>query len=339
MNYRHSPGLHILKILGQVPLARALAVVAELGVAEHVEDQPATAGELAKALGLNEQALYRLLRMLAAEGIFREDEAGSFHPTELSQVLSRRAEDSVADMLRLPWQDLVWAVYREMPHTLKTGEPAFDQAHGMPFFDYLAAHPEAGAQFDAAMALISGPEEACIAEAYDFGQFGRLVDVGGGQGGLLAAILRRYPSLKAILFDQSQVLETPAHLTGPLRERVELVDGDFFQSIPSGTDACLLKRILHDWNDEECVAILSCCREALGQDGRVLIMEAVMMPGNEPDPNKAQDVGMMLLTRGRERTRSEYSQLLNQAGLKLTAVHTVSPPATLSIMEAEPEYI
>lgn len=335
MDYRQSPRLAILQIIGQLTQTRSLALVVEFGIADRIQATAVTAADLARELDLNPDALYRVLRMLAAQGIFREDDDGRFHATPMSQVLTRDAEDSLASLLRLPWQDLIWTMYLEMPHTLKTGQPAFDRAHGMAFFDYLAAHPEANAQFDAAMALISGPEDACVAEAFDFSRFRRVVDVGGGRGGLLAAILNRHASLEAVLFDQAQVLEAPAYLSDDLRQRVELVPGDFFESVPAGADACLLKRILHDWDDDECVALLTRCREALAPDGRVLIMEGVMKPGNEPDPNKAQDVGMMLLTRGRERTEAEYADLLVRAGLKLTAVHPVDPPSTVSIIDAE----
>ena len=329
---RLSPRAKVLGITAQVPLARALALVVELGIAERISQAPKTAAELARELGQHPEALYRLLRMLAAEGIFREDDEGRFDHTGSSRVLTTDAEDSVAPLLSLAWQDIVWATYLEMPHTIATGEPAFDKAHGQAFFDYLSANPEANALFDAAMALISGPEDAAVAQAFDFSRFSKIVDVGGGQGGLLAAILTRHPRLQGVLFDQPQVLAEPRYLTGPLMDRCELIAGDFFHSLPAGADAYVLKRIIHDWDDAAAIQLLRNCAAAMSSKGRVLIAEAVMKPGNEPDPSKAQDVGMMLLTRGRERTADEYRRLLDAAGLRLIEIHPAA--MTVSLLEA-----
>jgi len=322
-----SPRAKILGITAQVQLARALALVVELGIADRIAAGAKTAAELANELDLNANALYRLLRMLAAEQIFTEDEAGGFRHTPFSRVLMVDAEDSVAPLLSLPWQDIVWATYLEMPHTIATGEPAFDKAHGQAFFDYLSAHPQANALFDTAMALISGPEDAAVAQAFDFGQFDKIVDVGGGQGGLLAAILTHHPDVRGVLFDQPQVLAEPRYLTGGLLDRCELVAGDFFQSLPVGADAYVLKRIIHDWDDNAAVKLLRNCATAMGANGCLFIAEAVMRPGNEPDPSKAQDVGMMLLTRGQERTADQYQRLLDAAGLQLVDIH----PAAISV--------
>jgi hypothetical protein len=336
MNTLPSPASRILAITAQVQLARALALVVEFGIADRIQTAPRTADELAGTLELHPGALYRLLRMLAAEGIFAEDDGGRFHHTPESMVLTTQADGSIRELVRLPWQDIIWATYLQMPHTLKTGEPAFDKAHGLPFFDFLASHPGINQLFDAAMALISAPEDAKVADAFDFGSVNRITDVGGGQGGLLAAILRRYPRVSAVLFDQAQVLAAPSGLDDGLLARCELAAGDFFQSVPTGSDAYLLKRILHDWDDAQAVTLLGNCRDALAgnSNGRVLVVEAIIKPGNEPDPIKAQDVGMMLLTEGRERTLAEYQALFQAAGLKLRQVYATQPPARVSIMEA-----
>jgi hypothetical protein len=330
------PASRILAITGQVQLARALALVVEFGIADQIQTAPQTADELADALDLHPRALYRLLRMLAAEGIFAEDDSGRFRQTPESFVLTKQADGSIRELVRLPWQDIIWATYLQMPHTLKTGEPAFERAHGQPFFDFLASDPRINQLFDAAMALISEPEDAKVAEAFDFGSVSRITDVGGGRGGLLAAILRRYPNVKAVLFDQSQVLAAPSGLDDAMLARCELTAGDFFAAVPTGSDVYLLKRIIHDWDDAQAVALLRNCRDALAgnRHGRVLVVEATIKPGNELDPIKAQDVGMMLLTEGRERTLAEYRVLLESAGLRLRQVHTTDPPARVSIMEA-----
>jgi SAM-dependent methyltransferase len=330
-----SPQAKILGITNQVPLARALAVVVELGIADRVAMAPQTATQLATDLGLNADAVYRLLRMLAAEGIFAENEGGLFEHTPSSAVLVTDAEGSLASLLRLPWQDVIWATYLQLPHTLVTGEPAFDKAHGQPFFDFLGANPEINALFDTAMALISGPEDAAVAAAMDFGRFKSVVDVGGGQGGLLAAILARHLDLVGVLFDQPQVLADSRYITGELVKRCKLVAGDFFDSLPQGHGAYVLKRIVHDWDDTAAVKLLSNCAAVLEPEGRLLIVEAILKPGNEADPVKSQDVGMMLLTQGRERTEVEYHRLLESAGLQLAAIHPTA--AAVSILEAKPK--
>jgi hypothetical protein len=313
MGSKQSPGAAILAITAQVPLARALACVVEFGIADRIEQGPGTAGDLAAELGLNADALYRVMRMLAASGIFTEDESGTFSATPLSSVLAEGTDGSVRDLLRLPWQEIVWQTYLAMPHTLVTGEPAFDHAHGKAFFEYLAEHADANNQFDAGMALISGPEEARVAEAYPYGRHTRLVDIGGGRGGLLAAVLARHKALSAVL--------------------CELVAGDFFESVPGGADLYLMKRILHDWDDDQVLKILGCCSVAMTEDARLLIVEAIVAPGNTPDVVKAQDVGMMLLSPGRERTLVEYERLLANSKLRVLDVHPVAPPANVSIIE------
>jgi hypothetical protein len=333
MGSKQSPGAAILAITAQVPLARALACVVEFGIADRIEQGPGTAGDLAAELGLNADALYRVMRMLAASGIFTEDERGTFSATPLSSVLAEGTDGSVRDLLRLPWQEIVWQTYLAMPHTLVTGEPAFDHAHGKAFFEYLAEHADANNQFDAGMALISGPEEARVAEAYPYGRHTRLVDIGGGRGGLLAAVLARHKALSAVLFDQQQVVDGETLLDPSDAGRCELVAGDFFESVPGGADLYLMKRILHDWDDDQVLKILGCCSVAMTEDARLLIVEAIVAPGNTPDVVKAQDVGMMLLSPGRERTLVEYERLLANSKLRVLDVHPVAPPANVSIIE------
>lgn len=313
---------------------RVLMAVAEQGIADRLAPGPKTAAELAAGAKLDEPTLYRLLRFLASFGFFREDDSGRFHLTPRAEALRTEVRGSVRDRLRRPWQDLLWRSYERLPDMLRTGEPAFDQAFGQSFFEYLAAHPEVNAVFDRSMARISHIEHPIIAGNYPFGRHGWAVDVGGGQGGLLASILDHHPGVRAVLFDQPQVIAAPEMLSDSrYTGRWEAVPGDFFRGVPPGGDVYILKRILHDWDDDRALAILRNCREALSGEARLLVIDAVMKPGNEPDPNKFMDVNIMVLTSGRERTESEFRRLCQAAGLEVLRVIALPAPATLSIIE------
>jgi hypothetical protein len=226
----------------------------------------------------------------------------------------------------------VWDSYRRLGETLRTGRTAFDAAFGHSFFEYLARHPEIGARFDASMALMSAPENAALAAAYPFR--GTVVDVGGGRGGLLAAILEAHAGVRGILYDQPSVLrDEQALLVTGHAGRCALVAGDFFESVPGGADLYVLKRILHDWDDADAIRILRACRAAMQPAARILVIDAVLKPGNDPDPNKMLDVGIMALTHGRERTAAEFERLLDAAGLKLARIIPPTPPSSMSIVE------
>lgn len=316
----------------QVLLSRCIALTAELGIADLVAATPRTPEELAHECHVNSDALMRILRFLASHGVFAADANGAIRNTPRSELL-RRTPGSLRDQVRSAWQDVIWDTYRQLDETLRTGEPAFDKAFGMPFFDYLAAHPEIGARFDASMALMSMPENAALAAAYPF--CGVVVDVGGGRGGLLAAILREHPGVRGVLFDQPSVLADPSTLlVADHIDRCRLSAGDFFQSVPAGGDVYVLKRILHDWPDTDALRILRACKASLPADARLLVIDAVLRPGNEADPNKMLDVGIMALTRGRERTAADFQRLFADAGLQLLRILPPVAPSTMSIVEA-----
>ena len=338
MAHRNAPAdpARIHEVLGNVAVARCLHVISELGVADHLAERPMTVDELAAATGAHADSLYRILRMLAARGIFAEDDERLFHLTPAASALRSGVEGSIRSRLRLAWQDLIWAAYGELPHTVMTGEPAFERAHGLPLFDYLAENPDANAAFDRAMAQISGPEDAAVAAAYDFGDHRLVIDVGGGRGGLLAAVLERYPAVRGLLFEQPQVAADADFLEGELADRCTVVTGDFFDSVPAGGDAYVLKRIVHDWDDGDAAGLLRRCRDAARPAGRVLVVEAVIRPGNEPDTHKAQDVGMMVLTRGRERSAGEFRSLFERSGLRLSRIIPVEQGSSLSVLVGVP---
>ncbi len=329
-----SPQSAILRITGQLLPARCIAIAAELGLADQLAKTPMRAETLATACGVHGPSLFRMMRFLASIGIFAQNDDGTFRNTPQSDVLRPGVEGSIFPLVRQGWQDVVWQTYRSLPEGLRTGEPAFTLAHGQAFFDYLTAHPEHGAMFDESMALMSGPENDVIAKTYPFGEAKNVIDIGGGRGGLLAAVLSHHENLAGILFDQQQVIEHPdALIDAGLDGRFETVAGDFFAAIPGGADVYMLKRILHDWSDNDAVRILTCVRKSLSPEARVAVIDAVIKPGNEADPNKYLDVGIMTLLQGRERTAEEFEALFAEAGLQLLRILPTEAPSTMSIIE------
>jgi hypothetical protein len=315
-----------------------LHVATELVIADLLKDGPQTIEELARATEAQQQSLYRLLRMLAGYGVFAEESPGRFQLTPAAALLQTRVPGSLHDAVKMvgdmagdgSW----WSAVGHLRHSVLTGEPVFSYVHGMGFFEFLTQHPEASKWFDRGLANFATPENTAIVGAYDFTPFQRVVDVGGGQGGLLAEIMKAHPAVRGTLYDRAEVVQEPAYLTGAgLIDRCEIVGGDFFKSVPTGGDAYILKRILHDWSDQRCVQILRTCREAMGEKTRILVVDAVVPPGNESHPSKVMDILMMALVEGRERTEEEFRELYRQAGLKLTRV--VATPSVLSIVEGE----
>jgi hypothetical protein len=296
---------------------RCLSVVAELGVADALADGALPLDELAARCGADPLTLGRVLRLLAPSGVFHEGPPVVFALGPLGHGLRSGVPGSVRDRLRAAWQDLAWSAYGALPAAVRTGRSAFDLAFGMPVFDYFAVHPEYGAAFDRAMARVSAPEDAAIAAAFDFSAARRIVDVGGGRGGLLRAVLARHPQATGVLLDRTGVIADVDAASFPAG-RLAVQAGDFFASVPPGGDLYLLKRILHDWSDADAIGILRNIRAVLGAGGQgVLVIEAILGDGNEPDPVKVQDINMLALTPGRERRRDEFNVLFAAAGLRL----------------------
>jgi hypothetical protein len=293
-----------------------------------------TSEELARVCGVHAPSLFRMLRFLSSIEIFHQNEAGQFQNTPASEVLREGVTGSLRPMVRLAWQDVIWDTYKAMPEAIKNGTPAFAIAHGRPFFDHLSAKPDIGALFDASMALMSGPENATIAETYPLGNAMQIVDIGGGRGGLLAAILKKHEHLNGILFDQEQVIAEPALITeADVQDRCKLVNGNFFETVPAGGDVYLLKRILHDWSDEDALRILKCVGAALTSRSRIAVIDAVIKPGNNADPNKYLDVGIMTLLEGRERTAEDFEVLFSKAGLQVLRILPTPASSAMSIIE------
>lgn len=300
-------------------LSRAIHVAAELGIADHLGDSSAVAHELAKNTGTNAVALDRLLRFLAAYGVFEQTETSEYRNTELSAVLCEDHPQSVRANLRRIG-DFWWSAVGHLEHAVRTGESAFTAVHGVPFFHYLREHPVVQKRFDDAMARISDADDVAIVDAYDFLRFRRIVDVGGGRGGLLAQILLRNPQATGVLFDQPQVVAAATRLEqAGVSTRAERVGGDFFATVPGEGDCYVIKGVLHDFDDDECVKILSNCRGVMNEGGYIVIANQDLPSSTaSPHPNLTMDIQMMVLLTGRERSTQQWEGLLHRAGLKMS---------------------
>jgi len=313
--------------------AQSLSVAAELGLADLLASGPQTVEALASATGTEPSALRRLMRLLSAEGVFAEEASGTFAQTPLSDALRADASASPRDFLRMIGREpfMAWA---RLLDAVRSGRPSFERVFGAPRFDWLAQNPEAAALFQAAMVALGGDVIEPIATAYEFGDLGVVVDVGGGHGGLLSTILAHHPGVRGILFDlPGGIAAAAAGLGGPL-PRCELVAGDFFEAVPEGADVYLMKKVLHDWSDDDAVRILVNCRHAMAPGGRVLVAETLVPPGNTPDPIKVMDLNMLVVTGGRERTADEFAALFARAGL--AAGRILPTGSRISVIEAFP---
>jgi hypothetical protein len=320
-----------LQIVMNTWISQAIYVAAKLQIADILHEQPLTAENLAARIGTHPDATARLLRMLASVGYFCEQDDGRYANTESSSLLRDDIEGSqrptVISMLEFGWKP--WG---ELLDCVKTGQPAFPKVYGKSRYEVLDEHPDVSALFDRAMSKGAEASAAAIANAYDFSLFRRIVDVGGGDGTLLAAVLRTARDATGVLFDRPSVLgEARKRLASAgVANRCELVGGDFFiDPIPAG-DALLLKSVLHNWNDESATKIVARCGAAMAPGARLFLIEPLISRGNDPDFNKLADVHMLVMHGGRERSLAEYEQMF--AGFRI--VKTIKCPMT-TIVEAE----
>jgi O-methyltransferase domain len=330
---RESAAFLIDQSLGFV-FPAALRAAAEIRVADHLTAGPRTAGQLAAETGTDPRNLYRVLRLLATRGIVEEDDAGRFTLAPAGAALCSDAPHSARSAILMLTDRTMWQPVGELARCLPGGATAFEPIFGMPFFDYFAQHAATGALFHTGMAAVSDPENQPIADTYDFPATGVVADVGGGRGGLLHAVLRNRPGLRGVLFDQAHVLAGHCPGDADTREiagRWDTLPGDFFVSVPPA-DIYLLKRILHDWDDEQCVLLLGNCRAAMNAGARILVIDAVIPAGNEPHQAKTLDLMLMACLVGRERTREDFAGLCTAAGLRLTRV--LPTPTVLCVVEA-----
>lgn len=328
----------LLRLVTACWASKAVCLAARLGIADRLRDGPRPAAELAAATGMHADALYRLLRALASLGVFEEVDAHAFRLTPLAQYLRTDVPDSLHALAVLLGEPEHWRSWEGLIHSVRTGRPAFDAAFGMPFFGYLGAHPEAARRFDDAMASRSAGENAAILAAYDFSTARVVVDVGGGTGTLVRALLAANPRLRGVVFDQPHVIDAARSgipLAAAVANRHELVAGDFFSALPVDGDVYVLKRVVHDWDDKRAHRILSTCRDAMRDDARLLLIEAVVPAGNGPSFGKLLDLLMLVWHEGgRGRTEGELTELLGAARLRLARV--IPTRAGVSIVEALP---
>ncbi|MBN2489676.1 MAG: methyltransferase domain-containing protein [Planctomycetes bacterium] len=314
--------------------SQALHVAAHLRIADLLAAGPRTAEELAGRTASDSRALYRVLRALAGAGVFEEDGEGRFALTPLAAGL-RTDDPATLQPFAVMAGTEFYQAWGELLHTVQTGEQGFRRSFGMPFFSYMTRRPDRHAIYDAAMTAVHGGETEPMLEAYDFAPLGTVMDVGGGNGSLLAAILARYPAARGILFDLPAVADRAREaISGQgLSARCEVVGGDFFTAPLPRADAVVLRHVLHDWEDAEAIAILRQCRATLPPGGRILVVEMVIPAPNEPSFGKWLDL-MMLLVGGRERTSTEYGRLFDAAGLTLSRI--VPTRCDVSIVEGVP---
>jgi len=317
-------------------VAQALYVVAKLGLADLLVAGPRSAVDLAEITGTHAGALYRILRALASLNVFAEDEIGRFHLTPTAECLCTKVGSLRAFVIMLGEQEH-WRAWGEIIYSVKTGQPAFEHVFRMPRFEYFADHPDDARIFSEAMTSRSSQENDAIISAYDFSNLKTIIDVGGGQGSLLAAILRATSDIRGVLFDLPDVIAIARSAVSPTPEaaRYALLEGNFFDAIPVGADAYLLKKVIQDWDDERAIKILTNCRKAMQRDGRLLLIEPVIPPGNIRSFNKLLDLLLLVWTPGgKARTEREHQELLTQSGLKISRV--ISTRSWLSLLEAMP---
>lgn len=301
---------------------KALGAAAELGVADALASGPLATGVLAQRIGADPDALGRLLRLLTSLGYFSEHD-GTWRNTATSELLRDDHPASMRAWVLFLGSDWVGTIWNELPTSVRTGGSGTEAAFGLEYFDLMQQRPETGAQFDAAMAAASRFTAPFVCAGYDFGAFTRVCDVGGGTGTLLASILTAFRALSGVVFDLPEVVAGASkELTARgVADRCEIVGGDFFAAVPRGSDLYVLQSIVHDWDDESAVRILTRVREAMNPGARALLLEGIVPTSTVMHPSKYADLLMLVLTgKGRERTEPEYAALAAAAGLRLERV-------------------
>ena len=323
-----NPFSTVLEMAGGYCLSRCLHVVTSFGIADALGDSSRTAAELAAICDVDPEALARMLRLLSAYGIFRL-EGNRFAHSPSSQLLRSDHPQSMKDLVRMFGLNMNWRVYEQLAYSLKTGRPAAQNVVPEGFWSYFADHPEENAIFNAAMTGKANAHVGALVSTYDFSRFKVIGDIGGGHGHLLRAILESSPSAKGILFDQPHVIK---EVTTDASDRLTLQGGDFFKDDLPVCDAYILMEVIHDWSDEDSIAILKSIRHNAPLDAKLLLIEQIIPDDSGPDWSKMLDIHMLALLGGKQRTSQEYETLLKRSGFTLQ--RQIDTPAGISILEA-----
>jgi hypothetical protein len=331
-----NPLMQMLQMMNGFWMTQCIGVAAQLGVADHLKEGTQSVETLAESLNVDAQALYRLLRALASAGIFSETESRQFQLTPMAECLRSDAPNSIRGLAIWSGSEPIhWQMWGNLLYSVKTGKPAFEYVTGMPIFAYTGQNPVFAAVFDQAMTSASAMFNPAIVHAYDFSPINTLVDVGGGQGAFLAAILQVNPHLNGIVYDLPHVIEGAKLYLEKLglQNRCQAIGGSFLESVPEGGDAYIMKNTLTNWDDEHAIGILKNCYRAMPQGGKLLMVQSVIASGNQPDLGKFTDLEMLLVTTsGRERSAAEFEQVLSAAGFQLVQILPTQCPS--SIIEA-----
>jgi hypothetical protein len=330
------PQMAMLKMISGFWISRSIYVAAKLGIPDLLQEGAKTAEELAQATGTHARSLYRVLRALASVGVFSEEDGGRFALTPLSTVLQTNTPGSIRWFTISELGEEHYPAWGDLMHSVKTGGIAFDHVFGMDVWEFFQKNPDNARLFNDSMSGMTAAANEAIMSQYDFSSFKKIVDIGGGHGGLIISILKANPELRGVLFDSPSVAEGARQRleSAWLTNRCESVAGDFFKSVPTGADGYILKWIIHDWDDERATAILRNIRDAITGDGKLLVVDVVIPPGSEPHFGKFIDLNMLVMTGGHERTEQEFRQLFATSGFNLNRVVRTESP--FSIVEGMP---
>jgi SAM-dependent methyltransferase len=329
------PEAVLMQIMLGALASQALYVPAKLGIADLLADGPKSVDELATATDTHSPSLYRVLRAAASLGVFTEQENQTFAWNANAEPLRSDTPNSLRNIMIFMGEDWHWEVWGQTMFSVRTGKSVWAEKHGEDVFGYFKTNPEAAGIFDRAMNSLSTLSIKPVTEAYDFTGIKTLVDIAGGHGRLLTAILEANPSIRGVLFDMPHVIEGARAnvVTSDASDRVEFASGDFFVSVPAGGDAYIMKHIIHDWDDERALTILRNIKQAMNPGGRVLLVESVIADGNNQDFGKLMDIEMLVSPGGKERTAAEYEDLFARAGLRLSRI--VPTRSAYSVIEAK----
>ena len=329
MDKQTSHALSMIRLfMGYIP-TRVIYAAAKLGFLDEIEDGGATADVVAERLGLNASALYRLMRSLAGLGVLHQDGDDRFHVTPFGETLRTGAPNSVKDYA-IYSHETVFDAFKDISDSVRTGEPVIKD-----FFQLLRENPEQAALFHAGMGNRGRIETAAILDAYDFGDCKKVVDVGGGNGAFLSAIMTTQEQMAGTLFDQPSAIDAAKDGRGGALPRCELVSGDFFDTVPSGGDGYILKRVLFDWTDEETIQILKNCRNAMENGTRLFIIEPLIEAPNEESPAHLYDITFLVMLSGRIRTADEYTNLLGQSGFQFEKIRRTESDVSILMARAQ----